>query len=637
MAYPNLFSKISIGALTLENRIIMPLLPTKYAEQSYVTQRMIDFYKARAAGGVALIVLDAPCLDYPDAYKGGQQLRIDGDEFLPSLTRLLEAIRSEGCKAFMHLNHPYEKTVDAKIPGAKQKKGKWVVDRVNVMDEEEIGSIVDLLAHGATLAREIGYDGVELQASYGDLVSRLLSPLTNRRSDRYGGVVGNRARFLCEALHRIKEAAGKDFPVMVKLVCDEFVEGGLHGAEAAEIAKMACAAGADAIVANGGNKDTKRFSIPLHHYPDGPLVNLAANLKTAVDIPVAAIGKIGSPQFAEEVIASGRADLVAMGRALFADPDLPAKAEAGKGGDVRPCLFCVQDCAQGGAPGFGRSCAVNPFTGQEALLDTPRAEVSRMVAVVGGGPAGIQAALTASGRGHRVVLFEKDAVLGGQLRLSHLAPGKGALADALRFLEAQIERSDVEVMTSTRADLGTITALDPDAVIVATGSEPMVPFIKGGNASWVMETRAFYRDLAFTGPKVVVIGGGDVGCETADLLTARGCEVSIVEAEQEVLRTMKDLPRAVLLERLGAKGVRFYKGATVKEISSGEIAVVLEGGEEVLLPADTVIVATGSISQRSLAEALEERDIAVQIAGDAEAVGDLGHALRSGLAAGLKV
>src|SRR4030043_2047441 len=302
MHFPHLFQEGRIGACTLKNRLIMSLYPTKYATDSSVNKRMVEFYRERAKGGVALIVLDCPCLDFPRAYKGPNELRFDTPEYTEGIKMLLKAIQNEGAKVFMQLNYPKERVFDHEVPGSKQKGNVWITSLVNTMTSEEAKEIVDIMAKGAQRARELGYDGIEVQASYGDLISQLLSPLTNKRTDEYGGSLENRAGFLLQLLKAVKNAAGKDFPVIVKLVCDEFVFGGLTLKDTATVARYISDAGGDAILASGGNKTTKRMTIPSHYLPSATLVHLAMAIKKAVDIPVIAVGKINSPELADKII-----------------------------------------------------------------------------------------------------------------------------------------------------------------------------------------------------------------------------------------------------------------------------------------------------------------------------------------------
>ncbi|OGQ96944.1 MAG: hypothetical protein A2521_11805 [Deltaproteobacteria bacterium RIFOXYD12_FULL_57_12] len=629
MNFPALFSAAAINACSLRNRIIMPLYPTKYAIDSRVNPRLLEFYRARARGGAALIVLDCPCLDFPRAYKGGHELRIDRPEYADSVRALLAAIQNEGARAFMQLNYPKERSVAASTPGAKQNGDSWSVALAKPMSLEQAAEILEIMARGAAGARELGYDGVEIQASYGDLIAQLLSPLSNKRTDELGGPLENRARFLCRLIEQVKSAAGRDFPVMVKLVCDEYVAGGLEMDEAVAISVLTEKAGADAIIANGGNKATKFMTIPGHDSAPGPLVDLAARLKNAVNIPVAAIGKINTPALAEELISQGRADFVAMARALVADPELPRKATAGMVANIRGCVYCLEDCADKGVKGLGRACAVNPFVGREYLWQITPASVKKRVLVIGGGPAGIQAAIIADQRGHAVELWEKEQQLGGQIRLAHLAPHKEEMTEVFRYLSHCLANSRVVVRIGRVADAAAVVAHGPDAVIVACGSQPAGLPVPGSDGDQVLAARAVYQTKPQLGQRLVIIGGGDLGCETADWLAGPEKQVTVVELLPEVLGRMKKIPRQRLLARLQEKGVTVLTETRLVAIEKDGVRLLDKEGRKRLLAADNVITAVNAVAENSLVEALAGKIGRVVAVGDALTPGNLGAALRS--------
>lgn len=615
----------------------MPLYPTKYATDSRVNERMIEFYRARARGGVAMIVLDCPCLDYPAAYKGPQELRLDTPEQAGTIEALLHVIHSEGAKAFMQLNYPKERVFDREVPGAKPKGDRWTAPLAWAMTAEEAPVIVGIMARGAARARELGYDGVEIQASYGDFISQLLSPLSNRRTDEYGGSLEGRARFLLSLVGEVRKQAGGDYPVMVKLVCDEFLEGGLTLDETTVVAERLARAGADAIVASGGNKATKAMTIPTHYQPAGTLLHLAGTIKQSVAIPVIAVGKINTPELAEKILREGHADFIAMARPLIADPDLPRKAKDGRSGDIRPCLYDLEDCADKGVKGIGRTCTVNPFAGLEYRMKVAPAAVRKKIVVVGGGPAGMQAAVTAREEGHEVVLFEKEDMLGGQLRLASRAPFKDEMDGELRYLTRRVEVSGVRVCSGKPATAEDIALEKPDAVILAVGSRSFRPPIPGIAEPFVFDARDVYEGAPLPGERVTVVGGGDIGCETADLLSDSGKKVMIVEASGEVMRRMKDLPRHALSERLKAKGVTVMTGAKVTAIAPGSVTVEDAEGGSRQIETDAVIIAIGSVPADSLSASLGGFAGEIHVVGDAKEPGNLGSALRSATEAALKL
>jgi len=636
MSFPNLFSSGNIGGCNLKNRIIMPLFPTKYATESKISPKIIEFYRSRAKGGVALIVLDCPCLDYPRAYKGPHELRFDLEEYFRGLTELIEVIHTEGAKVFMHLNYPKEKTVREEITGAKKKGAAWVIPLANSMSIDEAEEILEIIASGAVRARDIGYDGVEIQASYGGLIAQLLSPLLNKRNDKMGGIIENRARFLTELIQIVKTSAGHNFPVMIKLVCDEFVPGGLVVDDAKVIARLVEDAGADAIVANAGNKSTKYITIPSNESPHGPLINLAAQIKASVNIPVIAIAKINSPDIADATIAQGKTDFVAMARALVADPELPCKAKSGMVDDIRRCIYCLQDCSEKGVPGIGRCCTVNPFAGHEYSWKVLPASVKKRVLVIGGGPSGIQAALIARQRGHEVDLWEEDQ-LGGQAKLSSLAPCKGETSEVVRYLKHSLDKSDVRVRCGRPTDISEVMDMTPDVVVVATGSRPGFLSIPGIDSDFVTDVRKVYENRSTIGQKIVIIGGGDIGCETADLLADPETQVTVVEILPEILHRMKKIPRERLLARLSEKKVTIFTETQITSIKENGVQLRKKDGETFTLKVDNVIFAINAEPENSLVTALKSKIREVVAVGDAALPGNIGTALRSATEAALNI
>jgi len=636
MRFPNLFSPGNIGQCHLKNRIIMPLFPTKYATDSRVNSKMLEFYRVRAKGGVALIVLDCPCLDYPRAYKGPQELRFDTQEYAAGLIQLLDVIHAEGTRAFMHLNYPRERKVEKAIEGAKQKGDAWVVSLANTMSTQEADEILAIMANGAAKAKTMGYDGVEIQGSYGDLIAQLLSPLLNKRKDELGGAVENRARFLTRLIKRIKTEAGQDFPIMVKLVCNEFVPGGIGVDEAKIIAALVEDAGADAIIANAGNKTTKYITIPPNESPPGPLLDLAEEIKSAVNIPVVAIAKINGPELAESALSGRKADFIGMARALVADPELPQKAASGLVADIRRCNYCLQDCAEKGVPGIGRCCGVNPFAGNEYAWKILPVEDKKNVLVIGGGPSGIQAAIIASQRGHHVELWEQGD-LGGQARLAPIAPFKEDTADILRYLKHALDNSGVKVFANRPAKVSDILDQAPDVVIVATGSRPAMLSIPGADSDMTTDVRSVYENRSIDGQKIVIIGGGDIGCETADWLAGPKRQVTVVEILPDVLHRMKKIPRQRLLARLERKNVILLTQARITAIEKNRVFLETKDGSASELEADRVIFAIDAVSENRMVDDLKGKVKQVMAVGDADSPGNLGAALRSGTAAALNI
>jgi 2,4-dienoyl-CoA reductase-like NADH-dependent reductase (Old Yellow Enzyme family)/thioredoxin reductase len=562
---------------------------------------------------------------------------MDTDAHIRSLAGLIDAVKGEGARAFMQLNYPKERPVAKPIPGARQIGNTWLAPLVDTMSVDEAHEILAIMVRGAVKAMDAGYDGIEVQASYGEFISQLLSPLLNTRSDSLGGSLANRSYFLIQLIQQVKEQTGGAFPVMVKLVCDELVEGGLNVAEAVTIAQWAEKAGADAIVANAGNKSNKFRTIPPFDSSPAPLAHLAARIKSVVHIPVVAIGKINRPAVAEEIIQTGKADFIAMARPLLADPELPRKAAAGRLDEIRPCVTCLEDCAGKGAEGIGRCCTVNPLAGHEYAWIIRPAPGKKRLLVVGAGPGGMQAALIAAQRGHEVQLWEQSNRCGGQIRFAHMAPFKEDMAGILNYLKNSLQKSAVVVRLGRPVKASEVIAFGPDAVIVATGSRPALPNIPGIDADSVLQARDLYDGPWPAGERVLVIGGGDIGCETAEWMATSGRMVSIVEITPRVLSRMKNIPRERLMERLVEKKVRIYTETQVVSIATHNVLLKKKDGQEFKLAADLVVICINAHPQDDLFHELRGKIKEVIAVGDAASPGNLGKALRNATEVALKI
>jgi 2,4-dienoyl-CoA reductase-like NADH-dependent reductase (Old Yellow Enzyme family) len=660
-SFAHLFSPFTFGGVELRNRIVMLPMTTGYAEGDQSTgDRLIDYYAARAQGGAGLII--APFSPSPAGSPVDAGLY--DDRFIPGARRLTDTVHSHGAKisamliTCYHLILPADAGDPGDLDGAHQAGGTpevvgpspvtnallRVVPRELTVDE--IDFVVGQYGKAARRAKSAGFDMVEIMAGGGYLVNRFLSPLSNTRTDGYGGSVERRLRFLLEIIGSVRTAAGEDFPVTVRLNLHENVEGGYTIAEALEIARILEGTGIAGFTSYIGRHESPVPTVQAS-VPKGAFVPLTERLKKAVRLPVTAANRINDPFTAERILAEGKADLVGMGRALLADPELPNKARTGKSEEIVPCLACSSCLAamlttyrEWGRP-VSAICSVNPALGREGASRLEPAARRKKVAVVGGGPAGLEAARAAALRGHDVTLYETTDRLGGRLLTGTVPPYKEALGALAASLSNRAQRSGVRIRLAQAVGRREIEEERPDALVVGVGGIPCPPDIPGADRSDVVTAEEVLTGSKTVGGEVVVIGGGMVGCETAEyiLKTSRedgsaGSEgrapgealagsqgaaggvgagggpveavtgVTIVEMLDRMAANVSVTSRPFLLARLREQGIRMVNGTKVVEVGPRGVRVaktadVMEAGTEARtevtewIPGDSVVLATG--------------------------------------------
>lgn len=709
--FDHLVSPVTLGGLTLRNRIAMAAMGVEIAEETgHASEPIIAYYEERARGGVGLIITEVCAAGYPHGATAARQLALSDDEFIPGMQALTERVHRHGARIALQLvHHGKQSRLDTKhgrpilMPSIPRFEGEMSMmndlsreevgliaqaaggqrPTVKVAEQEDIDWVVDLFASAVERARRAGFDAVELHAAHGYLLSEFLSPAWNFREDEYGGPIENRARLLCEVIRACKERAGADFPVWARLDSREFrTAGGIEPDDCARAAELAAEAGADAIHVSAYSDSTSAPAFtegPLTHF-ENAYVDTAALVKSRVDVPVIAVGRI-EPETADALVRDGKADIVAMGRKLLADPALANKLTEGRPEDIRPCIYCYTCVAQ---PFFDRPvrCAVNPVTANEAALaesSRERAATSKRVLVIGGGTAGLEAARVASLRGHRVILCEKSDRLGGTLKFAGLVyPPNEKLLD---WLATQVEKLGVDVRLKTEVTPALVHELAPDEILVAAGARRDRPDIPGvdrdhvfdgddlralltgqdagqatkklslfgrvavgvGRAARITSSTSRLREASKAwmpvGNRVVVVGGGLVGLELAEFMVERGREVTVLEEAPRFGLEMAHPRRWRVLDDLREHGVELIANAHVRSIGEEAVSYEVRGGEGGPVPAtvlaDTVVLAIGLASNPEVAAALEGVDATVREIGDVKGVRYIEGAINDGFEAAM--
>ncbi len=662
-----LFEPIRIHGLEIKNRIFMPAMHLNMAVNNEVTDPLIGFYAERARGGAGLIAVGYATVD--EMSGNPANIGAHHDRFIPGLARLAEAIRSNGARASVQLNHAgrynFSFFLDGKPPVAPSAvASRMTKETPRELSLGEIRQIILDFGQAALRVQKAGYDGVEVLSGTGYLISQFLSEVTNRRTDEYGGSFDNRMRFGLDVMRAIKEHTGAGFPLVVRINGNEYMAGGLGRKELQQYAKRLVEVGVDAICVNVGWHEARVPQI-VAEVPRGVFAYLSRGIKEAVSVPVIASHRINDPDLAREMIGDGMCDMVAMGRPLIADPYLPEKARTGREREIVHCIACAQGCFDNLFKLKPVECLCNPRAGHEGETRAGRATKPKRVMVVGGGAAGMSAAAAAADLGHEVTIFDKADRLGGQLHLAGAPPGRGEFVQLARDLQAQLKARGVKIVLNQQVDVSLVEKERPDAVIVATGAVPIKLPIPGVNLPHVVQAWDVLEGKVRTGRRVVVIGGGAVGMETALLLADKGTlsgdalkflllnkaeapedlyELASRGTKQVVLLEMiakigQDIGKSTrwpMLQDADRAGIEMRTANRALEITPSSVKVETGSGVEEI-PADTVVLAVGAESYNPLQEALRKKGIPAQVVGDAKTPAKAFDAVHQGFAAGLRV
>ncbi|MCF8127221.1 MAG: FAD-dependent oxidoreductase [Deltaproteobacteria bacterium] len=665
MEFPHLFSPITIQNMALKNRIVMTAMHLGYTPQGEVTDQLVNFYTERARGGVGLTIVGGCPIDETGGMVG--MIGLYDDRFIPGLKRLTHAVKDNGGKIAAQLYQAGRYTHSAMIGGQKPISASAVRSRLTgetprALELEEIPGVQEKFAEGAMRARNAGFDAVEILGSAGYLISQFLSPITNLRDDEYGGSLENRMRFGVETIRKVRKALGPDYPILLRIAGNDFMEGSNTNREAKQFAAAAETAGVDLFNVTGGWHETRVPQLTMG-VPRKAYVYLARGIRSAVSAPVISSNRINDPTAAEEVLRSGGADLVTMARGLLADPALPNKARTGKSRLIYHCVACNQGCFDSIFQGRPATCMVNPRAGREAELQVKPALKSRKIVVLGGGPAGLTVACTAKDRGHDVVLMEQSERLGGQILLNHLIPGRGELETAAIDMIHNIQDKGVEMVLGKTATPDNICQMAPDVVVVAAGARPATPKIEGIDGDNVIQAWELLEKSTETGQNVVVLGGNAVGLETALFLAHQGTlspeilhflmvnraetfetlsqlldqgskHVTVVEMTKKAGADVGLTTKWTLMGELKRLGVSILTQTEAVGITPEGLQVKdVEGAG--FIAADTIVVAAGSRAENRLVESLGDRVPEIHVIGDAKKPRNVLVAIREGFQLGL--
>jgi len=640
----HLFSPLKIRGMELKNRIIMPAMTTLLGNaDGTVSDGFIEYYAARARGGAALITAETVDIHpYTHNLALGERglTAIYDDQFIPGLKRFTDTMHDLGAKTSVQLHHSgqamlmIDPSQPPLAPSALPCPGGAIPRALTISEIEEL---VEAYGNGALRAQKAGFDAVDIHGGHGYLIAQFMSAWSNRRTDRYGGDLMGRLRFPLEVLRKVREMVGDHFPIIFRYSADERIQGGRRVAESAMIAPLLVEAGADCLSITTGMHFTLYYTVPAMGLPKGLNIETTARVKSAVAVPVVAVGKLNDPLVAESALAKGSADLIAIGRGLIADPELPNKWEEGRFGDVRPCISCNQGCIGGMMSGASFSCMVNPSAGREIEMPVEPAPRPKRIVVAGGGPAGLEAANTAAVRGHSVTLYEKEDHLGGQFHTASIPPGKQEISLYIKYMESQMRLAGVEVILNRKLDAADIADADPDVVILATGGLPTIPDIPGSKAQNVVTAPDVLKGKVETGRRVLVAGGGLVGCETALFLDALGKEVIVVEMMAEPASDQIMVPRESLLRKLDQTKVKLVTSAKILKFNQDSVIVERYGSQETIGGIETVILAMGVDSTNELTYSIQLDRPEIHVIGDAKRPSNALDAIAAGVEIGRRI
>lgn len=599
--YSKLFEPIKIGNLEIKNRFVVPAMDSHYTDENhYFTNQAVNYYGKRAEGGFGLIFTEFLCVS-EEGLAESTQAGIYDDCFIDMMSKITKRVHDNGSVIFAQLQHSGrlqgDNTTDLMPVGPSNMLTVGKTKKVHELTIEEIQVIIRKFVEAALRAKKAGFDGVEIHGAHGYLLAQFLSKGVNKRVDRYGGNITNRARIVVEIIKAIKVECGKDFPISVRTSGNEDSFGFNSIEDAVTQAILFEEAGADVINVSHG------VAIQSNYINNGFNIDNVRRIKEVVDIPVIGVGRFNDASLVLSAIKSNSMDLVALGRQSICDPKFPNKVKEDRINEIYTCTGCLQRCLYTNAfeEGFGTSCMINPFSGKEGIWEINKAEVIKDILIVGAGVAGLQAAWILAKKGHKVTVLEKDTVAGGQYRLAAIPSMKQDLAKTISTYLAFCDKYGVEIKYNVEVTKDMLANYSYDELIIACGSLPIIPNIKGikqDNVCTALDVLRFERQ--FNNQKVLVLGAGLVGVETAELLAEYGNKVMVVDMLDKAAPLAPKRPRLHLLQHVNELGVEFMFNSKVLEIINDGIICENNNEEVVLDNYDGIVLAFGSKTNQEL-------------------------------------
>lgn len=632
----HLFSPFTIRGKIIKNRFTVPAMVTNFCtSDGKATDRYIAYHEAKAKGGFGLIITEDYAID-PLGRGFKNVAGLWNDDQIESHSELPRRVHKYGATILAQIYHCGRQTnrdaIHSEPVSASAIPCPFGTDIPRELTTAEVKEMVGKYGDTALRAKKCGFDGVEIHGGHGYLITQFLSPYSNKRVDEYGGSFLNRARFALEIIHDIRSKCGDDFIVGMRISADEMVEGGLTLEDSKALVPYFEEAGVDLINVSVGNYLSVDLNVAPSYIKHGWFADMAKEIKEICNIPVIAVSRINDPILANSIIRSGKADFTAMGRASLADPDLPNKAKEGRFDEIRRCIGCNHGCLGSLFEDNPIQCVLNPTLGNELNCKIELAETVKKVVVIGAGPAGLEAAISAKKAGHNVTVYEKETRAGGQFYLASIPPCKGEISDFIVWQTNQCKLLDIPINYNTEVTVELIQSEKPDAIILATGAAPVKPPIKGIENSNVVFANDILAGKVFPGENCVVIGGGQVGAETANFLGQQLRNVVVLEMGNQIAPEEAIGPRWQLLKALGNRNVHLHTNVKVTEIT--EDFVKAEGKTQMDFKADTIVLATGSRPVNRLKDELYNVGFDVKVIGDANRMGLVMNATSEGYETG---